>query len=339
MPLTADELAAVARGQFVRPAAGVPAGADHYRLVGPDGALVAIASGSAGRLAPGQGVRRAGRGGPGRLTAAWRSSAGSRDSGRSWDRRSWSSACSTVSTSATCTCSAISSRRPRHARPAPTVITFDHHPDEVLTGHAPPLLLDPAERLERLAAAGVEVTVVQPFDAALRETPYDVFVERIRRRVELRGFLMTPDAAFGYERQGTPETPGRARPAATASTWWSWSRSRSTDGPVRSSEIRSAIAAGDLAEAAALLGRPGHADRGREAGRPARPSRGLRPADRAAARRGLRGPRWTARPSRCASTPALAYLLGRGPGARRVTVELSAPAATAAPRPPRSWFS
>ncbi len=53
----------------------------------------------------------------------------------------------------------------------PTVITFDHHPDEVLTGHAPPLLLDPIERLERLADAGVQVTVVQHFDAALRETP------------------------------------------------------------------------------------------------------------------------------------------------------------------------
>ena len=34
----------------------------------------------------------------------------------------------------------------------PCVITFDHHPDEVLTGSAPPLLLDPEERLERLAA-------------------------------------------------------------------------------------------------------------------------------------------------------------------------------------------
>jgi len=50
--LTIDEIAAVARGQFVRPAAGVPADADHYRLTGPDGSLVAIASGSAGRLAP-----------------------------------------------------------------------------------------------------------------------------------------------------------------------------------------------------------------------------------------------------------------------------------------------
>src|SRR5215218_4089860 len=58
----------------------------------------------------------------------------------------------------------------------PTVITFDHHPDEVLTGTAPPLLLHPTERIERLAAAGVGVTVVQPFDDAVRRTPYDVFV-------------------------------------------------------------------------------------------------------------------------------------------------------------------
>ncbi len=91
----------------------------------------------------------------------------------------------------------------RDARP--TVITFDHHPDEVLTGEAPPLLIDPEERLSRLEAAGVAVTVVQHFDEALRRTPYDAFVERIRSRVELAGFLMTPDAAFGFERRGTPE--------------------------------------------------------------------------------------------------------------------------------------
>jgi tRNA pseudouridine55 synthase len=50
--LTAEEVAAVARGQFVRPAAGLPLHADHYRVRGPGGALVAIATGSAGRLAP-----------------------------------------------------------------------------------------------------------------------------------------------------------------------------------------------------------------------------------------------------------------------------------------------
>lgn len=137
----------------------------------------------------------------------------------------------------------------------PTVITFDHHPDEILTGHAPPLLCDPDERLDRLEAAGVEVIVVQTFDVALRETPFDAFVRRIADRVDLAGFLMTPDSAFGYQRGGTPETVAALGvvlgyevvvvPPFTL------------DGaPVSSSKIRTAIAAGDLAAAERLLGRP-----------------------------------------------------------------------------------
>lgn len=50
--LTDVEVAAIAKGQYVRPAAGFPVLADRYRLRGPDGALVAIASAAAGRLAP-----------------------------------------------------------------------------------------------------------------------------------------------------------------------------------------------------------------------------------------------------------------------------------------------
>jgi riboflavin kinase/FMN adenylyltransferase len=143
--------------------------------------------------------------------------------------------------------------RAHEARPA--VITFDHHPDEVLTGHAPPLLCDPDERLARLETAGVAVTVVQTFDVALRETPFDAFVRRIAGRVELAGFLMTPDSAFGYERGGTPETVGELGTALGYDVVVV--PPFTLDGaPVSSSKIRSAIAAGDLAAAAALLGRP-----------------------------------------------------------------------------------
>jgi riboflavin kinase / FMN adenylyltransferase len=140
----------------------------------------------------------------------------------------------------------------RDARP--TVITFDHHPDEVLTGQAPPLLIDPEERLERLEAAGVEVTVVQHFDAELRETPFETFVERIRHRVTLRGFLMTPDAAFGFERQGTPgalATLG-ARDGFNVVVIPPFDAGGR---PVRSNDIRVAIANGELGEAGAMLGR------------------------------------------------------------------------------------
>ena len=136
----------------------------------------------------------------------------------------------------------------------PTVITFDHHPDEVLTGAAPPLLLDPSDRQQRLADAGVAVTVVQSFDESVRRMPYDAFLDRILARTTLAGLLMTPDAAFGYERRGTPDTVGRL------------ARDRgfelvvvppfTVDGePVSSTAIRTAIAAGDLADAERLLGR------------------------------------------------------------------------------------
>ena len=50
--LTEGEVAAIAKGQYVRPAGGVPPGSEHYRLRAPGGALVAIASASSGRLAP-----------------------------------------------------------------------------------------------------------------------------------------------------------------------------------------------------------------------------------------------------------------------------------------------
>jgi riboflavin kinase/FMN adenylyltransferase len=138
------------------------------------------------------------------------------------------------------------------ARPA--VITFDHHPDEVLKGAAPPLLCDPQERLDRLAAEGVEVTVIETFDRTLRETTYDEWVGRIAGRVELAGFLMTPESAFGYERRGTPETVselGRALGYEVVVV-----PQFTLDGePVRSSDIRAAIAAGDLTGAERLLGR------------------------------------------------------------------------------------
>ena len=53
VPLTAAEIGAVSRGQFVRAAAGFVAGAERYRLLTPNGSLAAIATDAGGgRLAP-----------------------------------------------------------------------------------------------------------------------------------------------------------------------------------------------------------------------------------------------------------------------------------------------
>jgi riboflavin kinase/FMN adenylyltransferase len=139
------------------------------------------------------------------------------------------------------------------ARPA--VITFDAHPDQILKGEAPPLLLDPADRLQLLGAAGIDLVVVEHFDDRLRTTPYDVFVRDIAGRVDLAGFVMTPDAAFGFERRGTPEAVASlgnelGYRVAVVSPLLVEGRS------VSSSEVRRLVATGDLAGAARLLGRP-----------------------------------------------------------------------------------
>ncbi len=166
----------------------------------------------------------------------------------------------------------VDEARARSARPV--VITFDHHPDEIITGSAPPLLCDPDERLERLAAAGIDTTVVVHFDRQLRETPYVAFVDAIADRAPVAGFLMTPDAAFGYERQGTPEA--LAQLGADRSFDVVVVPALEVDGePVRSSAIRAAIASGRLDRVRELLGRPhavvGHATASGEGSRVAFP--------------------------------------------------------------------
>jgi riboflavin kinase / FMN adenylyltransferase len=147
----------------------------------------------------------------------------------------------------------VAEARNRGARPC--VITFDSHPDEILVGAAPPLLLDPEERIRLLEEAGVEVIVVQHFDAALRMTEYDDFIHRIAARTRHAGLLMTPDAAFGHDRRGTPATVAELGERdgfdlVVVPPFEVDGRS------VRGSDVRAAIAAGDLAGAARLLGRP-----------------------------------------------------------------------------------
>ena len=77
----------------------------------------------------------------------------------------------------------------------------------------------------------------------------------ITKRTQLDGILMTPEAAFGYERRGTPQALaelGRQRGFEVVVVPSFAPAGR----PISSSAIRSAVAAGELDVAARLLGRP-----------------------------------------------------------------------------------
>ncbi len=142
----------------------------------------------------------------------------------------------------------------RAARAAPVVVTFEPHPELVLRGTLPPLLCDAEERLARIAAAGVEHLVVQPFDRAFAALSAESFVERLGAGRDLAALVMTPESAFGRGRTGTAATMA-ALGALRGFRVVEIASLRSGGALISSGRIRSLLAEGRLVVAARLLGR------------------------------------------------------------------------------------
>jgi riboflavin kinase/FMN adenylyltransferase len=134
-------------------------------------------------------------------------------------------------------------------------MTFEPHPEVVIRGGSPPpLLCDPRERLARMAAAGIDLVVIQRFDEAFRLQSAERFLERLRSGRNLRGLVMSAESAFGHDRQGTIETVRRL----AAEEGWVVIEARTLElggSRVSSGRIRQSILAGRMAEASRLLGR------------------------------------------------------------------------------------
>ncbi|CAN5833993.1 bifunctional riboflavin kinase/FAD synthetase [soil metagenome] len=157
----------------------------------------------------------------------------------------------------------------------PTVITFDPHPEAIVRGRAPELIMDPDERLERLADAGVGITVVQRFDEAFRRTSAQAFLEQLGAGRTLAGLVMTSESAFGRDRAGTLQVVREM----SAREGWEVVEAPTFElrgGRVSSARIRELVRSGRLAAARVLMGRDYgivggvvHGDgRGRELGFP-----------------------------------------------------------------------
>lgn len=134
-------------------------------------------------------------------------------------------------------------------------IGFDPHPDLLLRGVAPLRLLDPIELEMRLAAAGVEQWCDLPFDAEMRDTEWEPFLDRLVAAVGARCIVLSPESALGRGRAGSLERI-RAWGAVRRIQVHPVSEARADGAPIRSTAIRAAIAAGELSRAARSLGRP-----------------------------------------------------------------------------------
>lgn len=149
----------------------------------------------------------------------------------------------------------------------PVVVTFDRHPLAMINpARAPHILMLPGERDVRLRNLGFEVAEVH-FDEEMRRLTAEAWMRRLRDEYGAKGVMLGYDNTFGSD--GTDlgirdyEELGRGMGIEVLSC--------GVEPGVSSSDIRRALAAGDIAGANAMLGYDwtlrGNVVHGREMGR------------------------------------------------------------------------
>lgn len=137
-------------------------------------------------------------------------------------------------------------------------VTFDRNPLSVLRPEkCPPDVIGPHQKLELLERAGVDATLLLTFDETLAAVPADAFVRRVLvDALAARTVLVGRDFRFGAGGAGDPDLLVRMgeehgfRVDVVDDV-----RAVHADRRVSSTWIREALAAGDIATAARLLGR------------------------------------------------------------------------------------
>lgn len=145
----------------------------------------------------------------------------------------------------------------RQGRGTAWVLTFEPHPRKVLApDSAPALLTSMPHKLRRLAELGVTGCVVSPFTlATARQEPEDFIAALKQAAPALARLYIGRNWKFGRKGRGnaallkTLAAKHNFRVVAIPPVRW---RGR----PISSTRIRRAVAAGRLAEAAHMLGRP-----------------------------------------------------------------------------------
>ena len=87
----------------------------------------------------------------------------------------------------------------------PAVLTFDPHPDTVLSPRgAPPLLTTTGEKLALIRPLGIRLAVVAHFDRTLAQTTAEEFVRRVLvQRLRARCLIVGDDWRFGAGGEGS----------------------------------------------------------------------------------------------------------------------------------------
>jgi riboflavin kinase / FMN adenylyltransferase len=139
----------------------------------------------------------------------------------------------------------------------PVAYTFDPHPAKLLAPARAPMLLESVEeRVRHLGELGIEVVVVEPFDAAFAAVSADEWVERyLVAKLAPKHLVIGANFSYGKARGGDPS---HLRHAGERFGFGLdvVSLVRFDGEVVSSSRVRALLQAGEVEAAARLLGRP-----------------------------------------------------------------------------------
>ncbi|HEU4480574.1 MAG TPA: bifunctional riboflavin kinase/FAD synthetase [Actinomycetota bacterium] len=136
-------------------------------------------------------------------------------------------------------------------------VTWDRHPAEILRpDKMPPLLSSATRKTELMGQTGIDVIAVLAFDEDFSHMPPERFVERVLvEGLACRSVLVGHDWRFGHRAKG--DVPLLRKLGDEHGFEVVGAELLTVAGePVSSSRIRKTVAAGDMATARVLLGRP-----------------------------------------------------------------------------------
>lgn len=136
------------------------------------------------------------------------------------------------------------------------VLTFFPHPDAVLRGITDRYyLMTPEQRAEELTKLGVDWVITQTFDADFSQTPATDYIDLLCRHIPMKELWVGQHFALGHAREGNVEFlrhEGEQRGFTVHEVELVAGGDHQT---VSSTRIRELVQAGEVEEAAGLLGR------------------------------------------------------------------------------------
>lgn len=135
------------------------------------------------------------------------------------------------------------------------VVTFSSHPDTLVLGQTPRLLNTAEDRERLLRHFGMDTVVTLPFDAEMRDCPWQEFLELLHRDYDAAGFVCGADFRFGAKGAGNA---GRLAVYCRGSSLpWAVVPEQTLDGiRISSTHIRGLIENGEMSTAVKFLGHP-----------------------------------------------------------------------------------